>query len=420
MPKFKKSEKKESDNRKTPFKLRKVKVEVVGIGGGGSSIVTEIAKGLKGARFALIDCDKHILKKAGNNVRAVLLGEKITKGLGTGMDRDLGARIVENSKDKVNQIFKGNDILILISSLGGGFGSGATPLLADLARKTGSITLGIFTLPFSFEGEKKSQLAKGSLQKIEEYLSGKLVVPNDKIFEFGSKKTPFKKALSLLNEKIIDLLKSLMEVISKPGVINLDFSDLKTIFKGSGKLVYFKTIEAQGPNRAEEVIKKIFQPSLHLQPPSRTFQRVLLNIAGGKDLSLKEVELLGKKVCSLNPRVKMILGISENQKYNGKLKVTFIGVGDNREGVKKNTKDKQKTVGEKRRRSNKKKKKALQKKDNTKWLKKPMLESGKKKANFHLRRNALEIRKEEKAAEEKQLLEEKDWEIPAFLRKKIK
>ena len=399
------------------FKLRRVRIKIIGIGGGGTSIVADIARSLKGARFALVDCDRHLLKKSGKGAKIFLVGEEMTRGLGTGMDRELGQKIIEAEKEKINQIIKGADILILISSLGGGFGSGAVPLLAELARKTGAITLGIFTLPFEFEGNRKVQLAKDTLQQLENYLSGELVIPNDKIFNFVNKKTPFKKALSLLNERIVKLLKSLIETISKPGIINLDFSDLKTIFKGNGKLLYFRTVETSGPNRAEEAIKMLFQPSLYFQQvPFGNLQRILLNISGGSDLSLKEVELLGKKACSINPRSKIILGISEQPKYHGKLGVVFIGVGNHikKRGALEETKKPKYPKKITKRLSPKK---TIEKKAVSSHTK-PDISAKKPKAK--LRRNALEIEKEEKRMQEEQLLREKDWEIPAFLRKKVK
>jgi cell division protein FtsZ len=329
----KKSEKKTTD-KKTPkskkplFKTKHVRMKIVGIGGGGSAIVSEIAKNLKKGSFAVVDCDRRVNKKGGKKVKVVQLGKEITGGLGTGMNSELGRRIAEESKEKITNLLKDQDLVILIASMGGGFASGALPIFSEIAKNQKSINLGIFTLPFSFEGEKKMELALSALEKTGDDLSGRFVVSNEKIFQIVDKKTPLKKALSSLNKPLIIMLEDLIELISKPGLINIDFADLKTILKGRGKSIYFGSALTQGPNRTEEVVKNVFQDPSGLGSLENS-NKILFNIKGGEDLTLKEVERISNDIYELNRKAKIIFGISEDAKYNGKIKLSLVGVGEN-------------------------------------------------------------------------------------------
>jgi len=324
------------------FRPRRIRIRVIGIGGGGSSIVSEIARSVKKTSFLIVDSDHRVVKKGGKNVKVFQLGEDLTGGLGTGMNVDLGERIAQKEKEKIARMFKDQDLVILVASLGGGFASGAAPVFAEIARDFKNISLGIFTLPFRFEGEKKSRIAEEAVEKIKENLSGQFVVANERIFQIIDKKTPLRKALSSLNRSLILMLEDLIEMISKPGLINIDFADLRTILKGRGRLIYFGSAFGQGPNRAEEVVKKVFQNPLSTRAlaqgederSSSTIgnlgksRKILFNIGGGKDLSLKEVERISWGICSFNRTAKIIFGISQDSKYNGKIKLTLIEVGD--------------------------------------------------------------------------------------------
>lgn len=396
------------------FKPRRIRIRVIGIGGGGSSIVSEIARSVKKTNFLIVDSDHRVVKKGGKNVKVFQLGEDLTGGLGTGMNVDLGERIAQKEKEKIARMFKDQDLVILVASLGGGFASGATPVFAEIARDFKNISLGIFTLPFRFEGEKKSRIAEEAVKKIKENLSGQFVVANERIFQIIDKKTPLRKALSSLNRSLILMLEDLIEMISKPGLINIDFADLRTILKGRGRLIYFGSAFSQGPNRAEEVVKKVFQNPLSIGNLGKS-RKILFNIRGGKDLSLKEVERISWGICSFNRTAKIIFGISQDSKYNGKIKLTLIEVGMEAKQEKK----KIKPESEEKAKTQEKKKKpflAKVKKSEEKQIKVVLKKEKKKK----IRRSGLEIRKAKKEEEEEEWTKEPEWEIPAFLRRKAK
>ena len=356
-----------------------------------------------------------------NRVRAFQFGEDLTYGLGTGMNVDLGKRAAEKQREKIEKIFKGQDLSILIASLGGGVSSGASLVFAEAGQSQKNIALGIFILPFSFEGEKRMRLAKNTLKDLRESLSGTAALANEKIFKLCDKKTPLKRALSLLNQVLIDYLKDLIEMISTPGLINIDFADLRTILKGRGRVIYFGQGLGQGPNRVEEAIKEVFENPFFAEqnPQLESPKRVLFNICGGKDLGLKEVEEASRVISEINPKAKIIFGISQNSKYTRKFKITLLQVGESLQEVKEGKKAT--AVPPKAPVTQKKKAKLVKVVVSTPVSKgrkvKPFardLEKGK------VRRTGLEIKKAEKEAEERERERETQWEIPSFLRRKMR
>ncbi len=388
---------------------RKIKIKVVGLGGGGGSIVCEMAQNLTGMSFVVADTDTRPVRgKASNKVRLFHFGEKIIGGMGTGMDPVIAQKAALEEQARIEKIFAGQDLCILIGALGGGVASGAGPVFAEAAKNQKCITLGIFTLPFSFEGEKKMKVAKRAVAKLKENLSGIIVVPNEKIFQIIDKKTPLKQALSRLNQIFVSWAGDLLEIITKPSLINIDFADLRTILKDWGQEIYFSQAIVSGPNRIEEITKKIFENPLFDSPPESA-KRILLNITGGKDLLLKEVEIISSSIAKLNPRAKIIFGISQLPEYKGKVKVMLLAVNgaeknshSNSEAVEVDDNKNKKTVPA----EPKSKKKSQAKQNNAGQVKQ--------------RRSAIEIKETEKENNDQEWAGgEPSWEVPAFLRNKL-
>lgn len=412
------------------FKPRKIRIRVVGIGGGGSSIVAEMAQRLKGPSFVVSDTDHRVFKKVKGRrkIKVLQIGEKLLHGMGTGMDPEIAEKAAQEDREKISKIFEAQDLSVLVGSLGGGVASGVANVFAEEARKQRNITLGIFTLPFQFEGDKKLKLAQKALSQIGENLSGIVVVPNERIFQIVDRKTPLKKSLSQLNQMFANFVADLLEIISKPSLINIDFADLRTILKGRGEKLFFGQAMAQGSSRGEEVVKKIFQNPL-LEEKPHNIKRILFNIAGGSDLGIKEVEIIGQSIAQVNSKAKIIFGISQTAKYNGLIKVSLLALspsqGISRVVRNKSVKIKQavftaannKKNNSNNGNNNKRKKKAVKKttkkltqKNNSKNIKQDKLETKKR------RRSALEIKQTEKEQEEKDWLEASEWETPAFLK----
>ncbi len=304
-----------SKNKKSKKdKVRKIKVRVVGIGGGGGSVASKISRKVKEASFYAVDTDARALKRVSKNVKKVRLGKDITRGLGTGMDFEMGEKIAKEEKSEIKEIFKDQDVVILIGCLGGGFASGAASILADESKKMGNITYGVFTLPFQFEGRKKAKIAKKSLKKIKKNIDAFSIIPNDRIFKIIEKSAPLKEALAVINQHLAQSIRGLLETIYGTGIINIDFADLETVFSGRGKLAYLNSIRVKKKDKKEKVFKKIIGSPLYPYT-IKNGKGVLFNISGQRNLSLAQVnnvaEAISKKV---SRSAKIIFGISKSKK----------------------------------------------------------------------------------------------------------
>jgi len=369
------------------LKSRKIRIKVVGIGGGGASIVSEMSKALKGINFVVADTDEKTFKKVRKGIRRFQFGEKMVFGMGTGMDPELAQKAALAEKSKILKLFEGQDLIVLVAALGGGVGSGAAPVFAELIQKSKAISIGIFTLPFEFEGGKKMKIAKKAALQLQESLSGVIVVPNEKIFEITDKKMPLKKALGSLDDIFSDWMADLLNVILKPSLINIDFADLKTILKGKGHQIFFSQGVSAGPNRVEDVLKKVFKNPIFDSGPKQV-SRILFNITGAKDLKLKEVQFISQAVSELNSRARIVFGILNSPAYAGKIKMTLLAVSD----------------------PDKKQKKPKRKSKKTKPK-----EKVKKKVK---RKTAMEVKKEKEEKEKQEWEKGVSFDVPAFMRKK--
>jgi len=437
----------------SPEALFKAKIKVVGIGGGGGSIVAEIGRSLQKATFLIADTDIRALKKR-SAIKHLWFGENLTHGLGTGVNLDLAQQAAQESKEKFKDIFAGQDIVIFIASLGGGLGSGATQTFIDAAKEFGGITLGIFTLPFKFEGKNKSKIAQTALKSLRQSLNVSLVIPNEKIFKIIDANTPITEAFSMVNKSLIGSLESLIDLIYNPGIINIDFADLKTILRGKGNQAFLNTIEESGKDRAEKTCEKVFSNPL-LQNYGFTAENILFNIVGAENLSMFEVEKISRHISELNPKAKIIFGISKNPKLKGKIKTTILMTGPSfkdgevkevtvptenlkielknkeQKGKAKITKAKSKKVQNKETKD----KKSAGKATDGSFV--PAFEEAlstvailpEKRLNIidtslpsdlnkrTIRRSGLEVKKAQDQEEKKKQDQEKEWEIPAFLRR---
>lgn len=413
--------------------LFKAKIKVVGVGGGGGSIVSEIGRSLDKATFVIADTDTRALQKK-SGIKYFCFGQNLTHGLGTGVNVDLARKAAEQDKDKLSGIFNGQDIIIFIASLGGGLGSGATKVFAEAAKSFGGITLGIFTLPFKFEGKNKSRIALKALKDLRSSLNVSITIPNEKIFKIIDTQTPITQAFSIVNKSLIESLESLIDIIYNPGLINIDFADLRTILSGRGNLAFLNTIESSGKNRAEDIAKKIISNPLY-QSNNFLSENILFNISGGQNLSMFEVEKISKDIAQLNPSAKIIFGISKDAKLKNRVKATLLMTGPgNKAEIIAEEKIKPVVVEKVPAPEVKKEVKKIEKKPQKKKIKKPVsipifnkpsepviaiAELVDQAAAKHgtIRRNALEIKKELDSEEQKRQLREKEWEIPAFLRR---
>ncbi len=425
----------------------KPKIKVIGIGGGGGSIVSEIGRSLNKATFVIADTDVRAFKKK-KGIKNFLFGQELTHGLGTGLNTDLAQEAALREKEKIAHLFTNQDIIIFVTCLGGGLGSGATKVFLDIAKDFSGITFGIFTLPFRFEGKSKHRIAVRAQKELRRSLNVSITIPNERIFKIINEDTAIVEAFSMVNKSLIESLESLINLIQSPGLINIDFADLRAIMQGKGNLAFLNTFESSGKDRVQKAIAGVLHNPLyqdHFLP-----ERVLFNIEGGKNLSMFEVDKISKAISEQNPKAKIIFGISKNQKYKNKIKTILLMTGpmpsadaieksEKKEVIKKD-KVKLKLSKAKKAKTKDKIKKVKPADNVTERL--PFLEdflpslgiqkeadsirkisvseklnNGKK----NLRRTALEIQEDQELEKNKKSKQEEEWEVPAFLRfKKIK
>jgi cell division protein FtsZ len=321
---------------------RKPKIRIIGVGGGAGSIISEIASKVKWADFVVANTDERALSSIGKKLKKFQFGQELTKGLGTGMNSIVGEQAAQNEKEKIKKIFEGQDICIILACLGGGTSSGATPVFAKMAKDCGCLSFGIFTLPFEFEGENKMEIARQSLEKIKPCLNVYSVIPNERIFNIIEKNAPLKTALSAINAKLSENIEGLIGMIHCPGLINIDFADLKAVLAGRGRLAYLNmtTISEDGDdqfsedgNQQENIVDKIISDSLYTYN-IKGAKGILYNIIGGNDLRLAEVSRISEMIFkSINKNAKIIFGISQrpdlprDRAGRNKVKVAMLAVG---------------------------------------------------------------------------------------------
>ncbi len=401
--------KKETKNKESYDEgpLREIKVRVVGVGGGGGSIISGISSSLKRVLFTAANTDSHALQEVTRKkkIKSFHFGAKITGGLGTGMDPHLGREAANGSIEEVKELFKGQDIVILVASLGGGTGSGALPIFASAARKTGSIVYGVFTLPFSFEGEKKMNISRKAIKETAPYLNAITILPNDKIFKVVDKSTPLKDALSKMNEMLAFNLEGLIETIHETGLINIDFADVRTVLdkrKGSRKLTYLSTTDAELQDGADEIVRKAVSNPLYPYKIEDA-RGVLFNITGGKDIGLMDVASISENISKYtNMKAKIIVGITQKKGFSNKVRIALLATGCGTDFFAEELGEKKKPV----------RKKKVKKKEPPK---EPVVKKEEKKEE--IRSSAMDV-KNKLESEEKRIIEEEDkWDKPSFLRR---
>ncbi len=405
-----KTKKKVSDDNSTS----KTKIRIIGIGGGGGSIISEISTDLSKIDFVAANTDKRSLRDLSRKVKTFHFGNKQTKGFGTGMDPELGKNAASEEKDKIKKLMEGQDVCILVASLGAGTGSGATPIFAKVAKESGCIVYGIFTLPFNFEGLRKMEIAKDSLEETRLHLNAISILPNENIFNIIDKNAPLKEALSIINKNLSESLKGLMEAIYNPGLINIDFADFKTILEGKGKITYLNTDTFDASKGAEDSLKKVINNPFYSYGINGS-SGILLNVTGSKKIGLNDVSKISSMISGKAKRnASIIFGISHDDKYGDKIKITILAVGCEAEEIFSKNNEKKELILKKK--PIKKKKEVLKNKKTEKDNKKKNNDF-EDKVEIKSRRNALEVKKANEEIEKELLEDEKKWETPAFLRR---
>ncbi len=430
-----KKTKKRKEKKNEEESLREIKVRVIGVGGGGGSIISGISGDLQKVCFAAVNTDIYALEEVAKNkkIKGVSFGKNITSGLGTGMDASLGKKAAIEDIEEIKPLFKDQDIVIFVSSFGGGTGSGALPVFSSAAKEMGCLTYGVFTLPFSFEGEKKVKIAKEAVKETAPYLHAITILPNEKIFEIVDKNTPLKEALMIMNKNLSKSIEGLIETIYDTGLINIDFADVRTVLgsvKDGRKMTYLSSVEGNLEEGAEEIVKRAVSNELYPYTINRV-KCILFNIIGGKDIGLTDVSTISESISKHTEEdAKIIVGIMQKNKYKDKVKISVLATGCETDFFKKELGvEEKKEVLPKEKKENKKEinLKKIKKRKEKKEEKK--IEPKEEKKENKEKKDGITIvpRREESFHEEKKytpenedereiIEEEKKWERPSFLR----
>lgn len=311
----------------SPFRqMESARIKVVGIGGGGNNAVNRmIASGLHGVEFYAINTDAQaLLQSAADN--PVQIGEQLTRGLGTGGNPELGEQAAEESKEAIVESLKESDLVFITAGMGGGTGSGAAPVVARLSKEAGNLTVGVVTYPFSFEGRRRSVQALEAIERLQKCVDTLIVIPNDRLLDVVEEQTPLEEAFLLADDVLRQGVQGISDIITIPGLVNVDFADVKAVMSNSGTAMLGVGVSS-GKNRAEEAAQQATSAPLI----ERSIERatgVVYNITGGKDLTLQEVNKVSQVVTSLaDPSANIIFGAVIDDRYAGEIHVTIIATG---------------------------------------------------------------------------------------------
>jgi cell division protein FtsZ len=332
--------KKNKQQKKEPMETF-AKIKVVGIGGGGGNILSRMNRGqLHGVDFIVINTDVQDLHKTG--IREKLhIGKNISKGLGAGMNPEIGRQAAEESRPQIEEMLRGADMVFLTAGMGGGTGTGAISIVAEIARDLGILTVAVVTKPFFFEGSQRTQIAEEGLIKLRDRVDAYLVVPNDRIFNIIDQNTPLNEAFEAIDEILKDSVRGVAELINVPGIINTDFADIKTVLQEAG-MALIGIGKASGSDRAINAVKAAVGSPLFEISPSGA-RGVLFSVMGN-DLKMVEINEAAKYVGELvDPSAKIIFGAMEdNRLKKGEIKVMVIAAGFN--GLVKYNNEKQQAI----------------------------------------------------------------------------
>lgn len=307
-------------------------IKVIGVGGGGNNAVNRmIEHGVQGVDFIAVNTDAQALNLSKAEIK-MQIGGKLTRGLGAGANPEVGKKAAEESKEQIEEALRGADMVFVTAGMGGGTGTGAAPVIAQIARDLGALTVGVVTRPFSFEGKKRSSQAAGGIASMKEAVDTLIVIPNDRLLEIVDKSTPMLEAFREADNVLRQGVQGISDLIAVPGLINLDFADVKTIMANKGSALMGIGVAA-GENRAAEAAKKAISSPL-LETSIDGAQGVLMNITGGTNLSLYEVQEAADIVASASDQeVNMIFGSVINENLKDEIIVTVIATGFNEEVV---------------------------------------------------------------------------------------
>ena len=306
------------------LKELKPRILVLGVGGaGGNAVNAMIDAGMQGVEFVAINTDAQDLKMSKADAK-IQIGMNLTKGLGAGAKHDIGQAAADESLNEIISYLQGSNMIFITAGMGGGTGTGAAHVIARAAKELNILTVGVTTLPFSYEGPKRMRRAMAGLEELKKHLDTVIVVPNQNLFKIASETTTFKNAFTLSNDVLKHGVQSVTDLMVRPGMINLDFADVETVMSSMGKAM-MGTGEAEGENRAMAATEMALNNPLIDDYSLKGAKGLLVNITGSDDLTLFEVEESVNKIrAEVDPEAELIFGAIEDLNLNGKMRVSIV------------------------------------------------------------------------------------------------
>jgi cell division protein FtsZ len=309
------------------------RIKVVGVGGSGGNVIGRMMEcKLRGVEFVAVNCDAQDLHHSKANEK-IHIGKNLTKGLGAGMNPEIGRQAAEENRDEIAEILKGSDMVFVTCGLGGGTGTGASPIVAEVAKEAGALTIAVVTKPFSFEGAQRKAIALEGLENLKERVDALIVISNDRLLQIIDRKTTLLNAFRIVDDVLRQGVQGISDLITKPGIVNVDFADVKTVLQDAGSaLMGIGT--ASGENRATQAAKMAINSPL-LEFSIDGAKGILFNVSGGPDMTMLEINEAANVITeSVDPNAKVIFGatIDESTK-KGELHLTVIAAGFDSEMV---------------------------------------------------------------------------------------
>jgi len=310
-------------------KLKKVKacIKVIGVGGGGGNAINNMINyGVKGVEFIAANTDKQVLL-LNQAPTKIILGENLTKGLGAGANPEVGLNSAKESIDIVEKHFQNVDMLFIAAGMGGGTGTGASPIIADIAKRMGALTVGIVTKPFSFEGKGRQKIAEYGINNLKNIVDTLIIVPNNKLLQLTTRKTTILDAFKIADQVLLNAVKSISDIITQQGIINVDFADATTIMKNKG-IALMGIGYGKGCNRAVEAAKQVLVSPLLEDISMNGAKRVLVNVSGDETLTLHEVSAAIELITNAaHEDANIIFGYVIDNSLNDEVRITVIATG---------------------------------------------------------------------------------------------
>jgi cell division protein FtsZ len=311
---------------RSTFVANPAKIKVIGLGGGGSNAVTRMVReNIQGVEFIAMNTDAQALAVC-EAPMCIQLGPKRTRGLGAGGDHHIGTEAAEENRDELREIINGADMVFLTAGMGGGTGTGSIPVIADISKKSGALTIAVVTKPFEFEGIHRMETAEEGIQNLVDKVDTLIIIPNDRLLSLCDNKTGVDSAFKLADDVLRHGVQAIAEVITTPGVINLDFADVKKIMKDAGP-AWMSIGKGTGQNRAVDAAKEALNSPL-LEVSIEGSKGVLFNVVGGNNLALFEVHQAADVIkAAVDPDANIIFGVANDPSMEQEVSITLIATG---------------------------------------------------------------------------------------------